>query len=65
MKSDVRLLKKAAITKALNVSGRDFERKLVAGIIPAPHCWLSSNPRGRRWNADDIKRAFAIDVRAV
>jgi hypothetical protein len=54
----IRLLKKAPIARALNVSGRDFERKLDEGIIPSPHCWVSDNKRGRRWSAADIERVF-------
>lgn len=60
--STQRLVKKSAISRVLNISGRDFERKLADGIIPAPCLWLSSNPRGRRWAATDISRVFGIDV---
>lgn len=61
----VQLLKKSEIIRALNVSARDFERKLEAGLMPAPYTSIGETPRGRRWHPRDIEAQFGIAIGAL
>ncbi|CFX24517.1 protein of unknown function [Candidatus Filomicrobium marinum] len=60
--SQLQLLKKSQIIRTLNISSREFERKLADGLIPMPIVWISDNPKGRRWHPDHIRQTFGIEL---
>ena len=57
-----RLLKKSEIIRALNISGKEFERRLDEGHFPPPIVWITATPRGRRWHPTDVAECFGIDI---